>query len=137
MKDTQGHLVGDQVLQEVARRILLSVRSYDYVGRYGGEEFLVILNNCGTNAGSGRADEIRKAIAAVPITTSAGPLNITMSMGVHQTENWGNRTIEELLNEVDAALYSAKTAGRNRAMLAATATVARKLQDAPEGLIKA
>src|SRR5713226_2039822 len=46
VNDTHGHLVGDQVLREVARRLLLSVRSYDFVGRYGGEEFLVVLNNC-------------------------------------------------------------------------------------------
>jgi diguanylate cyclase (GGDEF)-like protein len=61
--DTHGHLVGDQVLREVARRLLLSVRSYDFVGRYGGEEFLVVLNNCRPDAAFARAEQIRKKLA--------------------------------------------------------------------------
>ena len=113
VNDTRGHLVGDQVLKEAAKRILLAVRSYDYVGRYGGEEFLVILNNRNLAAGSGRADEIRKAISSAPRETSAGAIYITTSMGVNQTDNWGNRSVDELLHEVDAALYAAKAAGRN------------------------
>jgi diguanylate cyclase (GGDEF)-like protein len=96
-----------------ARRLLLSVRS-DYVGRYGGEEFLIILNNCDPASAPRRAEEIRKALSDQPVETSIGPLLVTMSMGVHQTENWGVPTIEELLHEVDSAMYAAKTAGRNR-----------------------
>ena len=120
VNDTHGHLIGDEVLQEAARRLLLSVRSYDYVGRYGGEEFLVILNNCDSASAPGRAEEIRKAISDSPVETSIGPLQVTLSMGVHQTENWGFRSIEELLHEVDSALYAAKAAGRNRASFAKT-----------------
>jgi two-component system, cell cycle response regulator len=118
INDSHGHLIGDEVLQEAARRLLLSVRSYDYVGRYGGEEFLVILNNCDPVSAPGRAEEIRTAISDSPIETSIGPLSVTMSMGVHQTENWGLRSVEELLHEVDSALYAAKAAGRNRVSLA-------------------
>jgi two-component system, cell cycle response regulator len=118
INDSHGHLIGDEVLQEAARRLLLSVRSYDYVGRYGGEEFLVILNNCDSVSAPGRAEEIRTAISDSPIETSIGPLSVTMSMGVHQTENWGLRSVEELLHEVDSALYTAKAAGRNRVSLA-------------------
>lgn len=114
INDTHGHLVGDQVLQEVARRLLLSVRSYDYVGRYGGEEFLVILNNCPAASAPGRAEEIRTALSGAPVSTGVGQLAVTMSMGMHQAENWGSRTVEELLHEVDIALYAAKAAGRNR-----------------------
>ena len=112
VNDTRGHLVGDQVLKEAAKRILLAVRSYDYVGRYGGEEFLVILNNRNLAAGSGRADEIRKGISSAPRETSAGAIYITTSMRVNQTDNWGNRSVDELLREVDAALYAAKAAGQ-------------------------
>jgi two-component system, cell cycle response regulator len=114
INDTHGHLIGDEVLQEAARRLLLSVRSYDYVGRYGGEEFLIILNNCDPVSAPRRAEEIRKSLSDTPVQTSAGPLIVTMSMGVHQTQNWGVQTVEELLQQVDAAMYAAKAAGRNR-----------------------
>jgi two-component system, cell cycle response regulator len=114
INDTRGHLIGDEVLQEAARRLLLLVRSYDYVGRYGGEEFLIILNNCDPVSAPRRAEEIRKTLSDTPVQTSAGPLMVTMSMGVHQTQNWGVQTVEELLHQVDSAMYAAKAAGRNR-----------------------
>ncbi len=113
VNDTHGHLVGDQVLREVARRLLLSVRSYDFVGRYGGEEFLVVLNNCRPDSAFGRAEEIRKTICTRPIQTDAGPLGVTMSLGVLLSRDWGQRPADELMREVDAALYAAKAAGRN------------------------
>ena len=118
INDTHGHLVGDQVLQEVARRLLFSVRSYDFVGRYGGEEFLVVLNNCRPDAVFTRAEEIRKTVCTRPIQTDAGTLGITMSLGVLLDRDWGHRPADELLREVDAALYAAKTAGRNCVRLA-------------------
>jgi diguanylate cyclase (GGDEF)-like protein len=118
VNDTHGHLVGDQVLREVARRLLLSVRSYDFVGRYGGEEFLVMLNNCRPDSAFGRAEEIRKTICTRPMQTDAGPLGVTMSLGVLLSRDWGQRPADELLREVDAALYAAKTAGRNCIRLA-------------------
>jgi two-component system, cell cycle response regulator len=113
VNDTHGHLVGDQVLREVARRLLLSVRSYDFVGRYGGEEFLVVLNNCRPDSAFGRAEEIRKTICTRPIQTDAGPLGVTMSLGVLLSRDWGQRPADELMREVDAALYAAKASGRN------------------------
>jgi two-component system, cell cycle response regulator len=114
INDTHGHLIGDEVLQEAAARLLLSVRSYDYVGRYGGEEFLIILNNCDPVSAPRRAEEIRKTLSDTPVQTSVGPLSVTMSVGVHQTQNWGLKTVEELLHQVDGAMYAAKAAGRNR-----------------------
>lgn len=113
VNDTHGHLVGDEVLKETSRRLLLSVRSYDYVGRFGGEEFLVILNNCPAAFTASRAEEIRRAISSSAVHSNAGPLSISISIGVHQTDNWGTATVEELLHEVDTALYAAKAAGRN------------------------
>jgi two-component system, cell cycle response regulator len=113
VNDTHGHLVGDEVLQEIARRILLSIRSYDFVGRYGGEEFLLVLNNCKPQFAEARAEDIRKIVSSRPIQTLAGPLNITMSFGLLLSDVWGVRPVEELLHEVDAALYAAKAAGRN------------------------
>jgi two-component system, cell cycle response regulator len=114
INDTHGHLIGDEVLQEAARRLLLSVRSYDYVGRYGGEEFLIILNNCDPVSAPRRAEEIRRSLSDTPVNTSVGQLLVTLSMGVHQTANWGVQSVEELLHQVDGAMYAAKAAGRNR-----------------------
>src|SRR5260370_2761851 len=111
--DTRGHHVGDEVVKEIARRMLASVRSYDFVGRYGGEEFLIVLNNCDASQSLTRAEEIRRAIASVPVQTTHGPLPVTMSLGVLSSRDWGLRSVEELLQEADAALYKAKAAGRN------------------------
>jgi two-component system cell cycle response regulator len=113
VNDTYGHPVGDEVLQEIARRLLLSIRSYDFVGRYGGEEFLIVLNNCKPQFAEARAEEIRKAVGSRPIQTANGSLQITMSFGLLLSHDWGVRPVEELLHEADAALYAAKAAGRN------------------------
>ncbi len=118
INDTHGHPVGDEVLREIARRLLLRVRSYDFVGRYGGEEFLLILNNCKPQFAEARAEEIRKAMSNSPIQTVSGSLQVTMSFGLLLSDDWGVRPVEELLNEVDAALYAAKAAGRNCIRLA-------------------
>ncbi len=113
VNDTYGHLAGDDVLKETAKRLLASVRSYDFVGRYGGEEFLLVLNNCKPAFAFARAEEIRKAIAQKPVPSSSGPVPITMSFGLLLSQEWGRRPVEELLQEADAALYAAKAAGRN------------------------
>jgi diguanylate cyclase (GGDEF)-like protein len=113
VNDTFGHVAGDQVLLEIANRLLSSVRSYDFVGRYGGEEFLVVLNGCDTASAPARAEAIRRAITSRPVPTTAGPVSVTMSFGVLLSGDWGPRPVEELLHEADAALYEAKAAGRN------------------------
>jgi two-component system, cell cycle response regulator len=118
VNDTHGHLVGDEVLREVARRLLGSVRSYDFVGRYGGEEFLLVLNNCDAKMSMKRAEEIRTAVCHSPIATSRGPLSMTVSVGVIASRGRGLETAEEFLCEVDRALYIAKAAGRNCSRLA-------------------
>lgn len=118
INDRYGHLVGDQVLREVARRLLHSVRSYDFVGRYGGEEFLIVLNNCRPDSALARAEEIRKSICTRPVQTDVGPLEVTMSSGLLRSTDWGHRPAEDLIHEADSALYSAKTAGRNRVQVA-------------------
>jgi len=113
INDTHGHPVGDQVLAEIARRLLLAIRSYDFVGRYGGEEFLLVLNNCNPQSAETRAEEVRKVVSARPIQTTIGELQVNMSFGVLLSNDWGRRPVEELLFEVDAAMYAAKAAGRN------------------------
>lgn len=118
VNDSHGHVVGDEVLKEVARRLLGSVRSYDLVGRYGGEEFLIVLNNCEPGKAHDRAEQVRRAIASQPVATSRGSIPITMSLGVLASSEWKSLPTEDILREVDVALYSAKAAGRNCCRLA-------------------
>ena len=125
VNDTFGHLAGDEVLRETARRLLSSVRSYDFVGRYGGEEFLVVLNNCDPAFGFVRAEQIRKTIAQCPVQTSNGVVPVSMSLGVLLSHEWGLRSVEELLQEADLALYAAKAAGRNCVKVASPNTISR------------
>jgi len=113
VNDTYGHLAGDDVLRETAKRLLTSVRSYDFVGRYGGEEFLVVLNNCNPAYAFARAEETCKSIAHLPVQTSSGAVAITMSLGLLLSQEWGFLPLQELLQQADAALYAAKAAGRN------------------------
>ena len=123
VNDSYGHVVGDEVLREVARRLLSSARSYDFVGRYGGEEFLIVLNNCDSSQAVARAEEVRSGIASRPIQTSRGPLYATMSLGVLASQEWDLDLVEEILSETDQALYRAKADGRNCVRLATRSTV--------------
>jgi len=114
VNDTMGHGAGDDVLKEVARRLKQDLRPYDVVGRYGGEEFLLILPGCNLANGVKRADEIRKIVSAQPITTPVGTTSVTVSMGVTASDNSRYCAPAEFLQEADASLYRAKNNGRNR-----------------------
>lgn len=112
VNDKFGHETGDFVLKEIATRLASAARQYDGVGRYGGEEFLLILPACDLASASRRADQIRSSIASTPILTPQGPLSVTVSMGVTSAAGTGDP--EELLRNADLALYQAKRNGRNR-----------------------
>jgi two-component system cell cycle response regulator len=127
VNDTLGHLVGDEVLIEIANRLLGAVRSYDFVGRYGGEEFLVVLNSCDPAFAPTRAEEIRLSVSHRPIQTAKGPLSLTMSAGLLLSSEWGIKSLEELLHQVDNALYEAKAAGRDCLRIARPAVKAEPL----------
>lgn len=118
VNDRFGHPVGDEVLRETARRFLRAVRTYDLVGRLGGEEFLVILGGCGAQEAFTRADQLRHSIEETPMPTAAGPISLTISIGVFPAREWGYPRREDVLREVDVALYAAKADGRNRCRLA-------------------
>ena len=113
VNDQFGHNTGDDVLRELARRLQHSVRSYDMVGRFGGEEFLVILNKCEPESAASRAENLRAMIAQKPFPTRTTPLAITISIGLGLSIDFQEQTLDELLASVDAALYSAKNGGRN------------------------
>ena len=118
VNDKYGHVVGDEVLREIALRLMASIRSYDLVGRYGGEEFLIVLSNCDSSHAVARAEEVRNGIVTHPVRTIRGPLPITMSLGVLSTRDWGLHLVEDILIETDLALYQAKADGRNCVRLA-------------------
>lgn len=111
VNDTHGHLVGDEVLCGVVRLLEGSLRKYDRVGRWGGEEFLVVAPGSRDGEAGGLYERLRAALADNPISTQAGKVSITVSIGA---ATWsGNQSAEELLGAADAALYRAKDRGRN------------------------
>ena len=114
VNDSLGHAAGDEVLKEVARRMKSDLRPYDVVGRYGGEEFLIILPGCDLPNGVRRAEQIRNQIANEPVHTPAGPVSATVSMGVTVTTFGPDLTSAEILQQADVSLYKAKNNGRNR-----------------------
>lgn len=114
VNDTYGHLAGDAVLREVATRMHSSVRPYDNVGRYGGEEFLIVLPGCDIVTAMSRAEGLRLAIGQQPIETSEGMIPVTLSVGVTVGGGPKSADLEWLLRAADVALYQAKNGGRNQ-----------------------
>lgn len=115
VNDTFGHAAGDEVLQEVGRRFVKSLRPYDSVGRYGGEEFLIVIPGCNGQEAFDAADRLRKCIGATLTSTSAGNIPITLSGGlITSTGALISLDRSMLLRMADEALYRAKAKGRNR-----------------------
>jgi diguanylate cyclase (GGDEF)-like protein len=114
INDSMGHLAGDSVLKVVSGRLTAAVRVYDHVGRYGGEEFLVVLPDCDLKRTEGRAQELLQAVSKKAVTTSNGTRTVTVSIGIASTSVSGFVEVEELINHADQALYRAKENGRNR-----------------------
>lgn len=118
VNDTYGHIVGDEVLREIARRLERTIRVYDSVGRFGGEEFMIVLPGTGRVDAEQAAERIRAEISREPILTTAGTLRVTGSLGVvtHRGEVPSDAT--GLLVAADDALYDAKGSGRDRVTVA-------------------
>ena len=126
INDSYGHLVGDAVLREISNRLQGSVRTYDFIGRYGGEEFLIIIPSCNPSDLQAGAERLRHAIADKPVETSVGPIQCTISIGVASAPmaEDGVSELEALLKVSDEALYRAKDSGRNRVEIAAATRTA-------------
>ncbi len=116
VNDSYGHGAGDEVLKEAVRRILESVRETDLVGRYGGEEFLIVLPNCGKAEIAASGERIRSTICATPIQAAGLALPVTSSIGA-VAARFPKDTEEASLAAADMALYEAKNTGRNRVVL--------------------
>jgi two-component system, cell cycle response regulator len=118
INDTHGHLSGDAVLKETTRRMVACVRPYDTVGRYGGEEFLIVAPASDGPGTLGLAERIRQAIVAGPVSTDSGEVRVTASFGVAVSGSAKPLESQALLRLADEALYRAKDHGRNRSELA-------------------
>jgi diguanylate cyclase (GGDEF)-like protein len=131
INDTYGHPAGDAVLREVARRMHACVRPYDSVGRYGGEEFLVVIPGCDLVDAQHQAERLRASVRGQPITLSEASLPVTISLGVAATSEPKSTDPESLLRAADAALYLAKHNGRDRVESSTEAAVRKAPLEAP------
>jgi diguanylate cyclase (GGDEF)-like protein len=114
VNDTYGHFAGDAVLRETAARLKSSIRAYDQVGRYGGEEFLVVLPNCDMEQARNQADRMRQRLQEDKILADAGTeIPVTASFGV-TISDLTDRNPDLFVRVADEALYKAKANGRNR-----------------------
>ncbi|HXY03683.1 MAG TPA: diguanylate cyclase [Terriglobales bacterium] len=126
INDSLGHAAGDEALKEVAGRLVSELRPYDLVGRYGGEEFLLVLPNCNLESALHRAEQLRWSVSKNPTLSTLANISITLSMGVTVSNCQPDLSAHELLRQADQALYLAKQNGRNcvQAFSAATRTAA-------------
>jgi diguanylate cyclase (GGDEF)-like protein len=113
VNDTFGHKVGDQILQEVAKSCREALRGVDVVGRYGGDEFVILLPENDRAAAVQVAERLRKNIMHMQLNTTSGAVKVTASLGVASID-CDKPSLETLLSQADKALYVAKRRGRNR-----------------------
>jgi diguanylate cyclase (GGDEF)-like protein len=118
INDHYGHLAGDGVLREVVRRLRSRLRAYDSIGRYGGEEFLIVLPSSRRENVLNQAERLRRAISGKPMEIPGGQVAISISAGVSVCSEDASAEIETVLKATDAALYRAKQNGRDRIELA-------------------
>lgn len=128
INDTYGHQVGDLVLKEAAKRMRSVMRPYDSIGRYGGEEFLVVLPGCDWEKAVNQAERIRTSLESKPVSLSDGQtITLTMSLGVAASDPQSPETRDAMIHAADAALYRAKSGGRNRTDLTIPWTVQKNV----------
>jgi diguanylate cyclase (GGDEF)-like protein len=115
INDAFGHAVGDQALKKVVKVVCAELRSADEIGRYGGDEFVVLLPQTGAQEVLRLAERIHASVAAISMNTDNGPLTLTISIGIAQTVHSAMQpdSVQNLLLRADQALYAAKQNGRN------------------------
>lgn len=118
INDTFGHVAGDRVLQNISELLRSELRQLDTVGRWGGEEFIIIMRQCGTKEALGVLERLRSLIAAHPFEETA---KVTCSFGLHSIVA-GSKDKQQMISCADHALYQAKSDGKNRVVLYAAAS---------------
>ena len=114
VNDTLGHTAGDEVLQEVADRLQATLRAEDVLGRWGGEEFLLVLPDTGAAAAISLGERLRELVRSAPVSSSKGDVTVTISVGGASAESPGEH---DLVLLADQQLYAAKDAGRDRVLV--------------------
>ncbi len=113
INDTYGHLIGDKIIIEVTSRLQKNLRSYDKIGRYGGDELLLVLPGLDRDDAKKIAERLRNSVCAEKIQTDAGALEATVSLGVSIFDNTSRPSVKKIIEASDSALYMAKKRGRN------------------------
>lgn len=114
VNDTYGHGAGDEALRQVTQRVKDVIRSYDSIGRIGGEEFLIVLPGCDELCALSHAERLRRMIELTPVEVDGQEIRITVSVGATSLQPGQGFTPQLLVRSADAALYMAKRMGRNR-----------------------
>jgi diguanylate cyclase (GGDEF)-like protein len=140
INDTHGHLIGDEVLRHVADTMTGLLREYDLAGRFGGEEFVMLLPQTRAPDAFKIADRVRSHIARLPTFTTEGePVSVSVSIGVAALDAGSSRELTELLAAADAALYRAKASGRNQVQMISTSrglsAVRSAVDDEPAAMV--
>lgn len=117
INDTYGHPAGDMVLIELAQRLKSAVRPYDAIGRYGGEEFLMILSNCSKDTFENVAKRFCVLISRTPFVAADTKITVTISIGATLRGFLTNHETHAIIQTADNALYEAKHTGRNRVVV--------------------
>lgn len=115
VNDTYGHTAGDEVLRQFVSRSVLALGSYDALGRFGGDEFLVVVPEAGGTQTRAVLERIRQAVCGSPIEAERNGVRVTVSVGGATS---GRESVDALIRAADAALYEAKSGGRNRVVMA-------------------
>jgi len=113
VNDTHGHLVGDRVLRILTDKVTKTTRSTDFVCRYGGEEFIVLMPEAGRDEALAMAERLREMVSGITVVAAEGTLSLTISLGVAALRPTDDETLEGLISRADKAMYEAKAAGRN------------------------
>ena len=118
VNDTYGHQAGDAALRETARRMQSAIRPYDTLGRYGGEEFLMVVPGCDDACLAAHAERLRAVMETELFSVGTVEVHLTASFGASSTSAGSDVTGEDLIRAADSALYQAKRGGRNRVVVA-------------------